>query len=151
MSSMLLLTQIRMLGNQKIKSEDSATPRGGGGGEPRYKGDPEGRALTGCCPNDVSKRQPMEWGSRPDRWELLSGSLKTQAAVVERAKSPATTQFNTRQASKKGVFQTFYPCGNCFVGFTCLSYCQSALKIDPPSASKIDPPQAVVFSSLPSF
>ena len=30
-------------------------------------------------------------------------------------------------------------------------HCQSALKIDPPSASKIDPPQAVVFSSLPSF
>jgi hypothetical protein len=26
------------------------------------------------------------------------------------------------------------------------SYCQSALKIDPPSASKIDPPQVVVFS-----
>ena len=29
--------------------------------------------------------------------------------------------------------------------------CQSALKIDPPSASKIDPPQAVVFTYLPSF
>jgi len=32
-----------------------------------------------------------------------------------------------------------------------LPVCQSALKIDPPSASKIDPPQAVVFTSLPSF
>jgi hypothetical protein len=31
------------------------------------------------------------------------------------------------------------------------AWCQSALKIDPPSASKIDPPQAVVFTSLPSF
>ena len=29
--------------------------------------------------------------------------------------------------------------------------CQSALKIDPPSASKIDPPQAVVFSHLSWF
>ncbi len=27
-----------------------------------------------------------------------------------------------------------------------LTACQSALKIDPPSASKIDPPQAVFFS-----
>jgi hypothetical protein len=27
-----------------------------------------------------------------------------------------------------------------------VTVCQSALKIDPPSASKIDPPQAVVFS-----
>jgi hypothetical protein len=49
--------------------------------------------------------------------------------------------------------------GPCNVGIVLGDYdltrhsgcCQSALKIDPPSASKIDPPQAVVFTSLPSF
>ena len=32
------------------------------------------------------------------------------------------------------------------VGLVAPESCQSALKIDPPSASKIDPPQVVVFS-----
>jgi len=47
-------------------------------------------------------------------------------------------EFNKNLEEILSILYRHFTCGH--------TVCQSALKIDPPSASKIDPPQAVVFS-----